>query len=90
MDRYLRGRAPGEVPGILLDEFRRQGLPADRVRIGGPELEAVRQALGWAQPGDLLILALHQDRGPVMELLDRLRRGGWTAGEPVEQDGRPG
>ena len=90
MDRYLRGRAPGEVPGILLDEFRRQGLPADRVRIGGPELEAVRQALGWARPGDLLILALHQDRGPVMELLDRLRRSGWTAGEPVGQDGRPG
>jgi len=90
MDRYLRGRAPGEVPGILLDEFRRQGFPPERVRSGGPELEAVRQALAWARPGDLLILALHQDRGPVMELLDRLRHAGWAAGQPVEQGPLPG
>ncbi len=83
MDRYLRGRAPGEVPGVLADEFRRLGLPPDRVVCGGVELPAVRTALTWGRPGDLLILALHQDRDSVMGLLRRLRETGWTAGEPL-------
>ncbi|HUF36521.1 MAG TPA: Mur ligase family protein [Gemmatimonadales bacterium] len=83
MDRYLRGRAPGEVPGILAAEFRRLGVPADRVSEGGTETAAVRQALAWARPGDLLVLALHQDREEVVELLERLRAAGWTAGQPL-------
>jgi cyanophycin synthetase len=89
LDRYLRGRAPGEVPGILAAEFRRLGLAADRVSEGGPEPAAVRAALAWARPGDLLILALHQDRGAVMELLERLRRGGWRAGDPLPEASAP-
>ncbi|HEU5040446.1 MAG TPA: Mur ligase family protein [Gemmatimonadales bacterium] len=84
MDRYLRGRVPGEVPAILADEFRRMGLGAAQVLPGGPELEAARVALAWARPGDLLVLALHQDRDEVMALIERLRSAGWTAGEPVE------
>jgi cyanophycin synthetase len=83
MERYLRGRAPGEVPGILTAEFRRLGMPADRVTPGGPEPAAVREALAWARPGDLLVLALHQDRAEVIALIERLRAGGWTAGEPL-------
>ena len=83
MDRYLRGRAPGEIPGILADEFRRQGLPEDRISAGDPEVRAVEKALEWARPGDLLILALHQDRPLVAALLDRLRKAGWQAGEPL-------
>ena len=83
MDRYLRGRAPGEIPGILADEFRRQGLPEDRISAGDPEVRAVEKALEWARPGDLLIFALHQDRPLVAALLDRLRKAGWQAGEPL-------
>lgn len=83
MDRYLRGRAPGEVPRILAAEFRRLGVPADRVTEGGTELAAVREALGWARPGDLLVLALHQDRDGVVAMLERVRAAGWSAGDPV-------
>jgi cyanophycin synthetase len=77
MDAYLRGRALGEVPGIIADELRRAGLPADAVATAPGELAGVREALDWARPGDLLILALHQERGRVEGLL---RSRGWTAG----------
>jgi cyanophycin synthetase len=83
MERYLRGRAPGEVPDILEAEFRRLGVAGERVTRGGAEPAAVREALAWARPGDLLVLALHQDRAEVIALIERLRARGWTAGEPL-------
>jgi UDP-N-acetylmuramyl tripeptide synthase len=83
MDRYLRGRAPGEIPALLAEEFRRLGLPPDRVTCAGVEVQAAREALAWARPGDLLILALHQDREQVVALLNRLRGMDWTAGDPL-------
>ena len=83
MDRYLRGRAEGEVPGILADEFRRLGLSEAQISAGDVEIRAVEKALEWARPGDLLILAVHQDRPVVATLLDRLRGTGWKAGEPL-------
>lgn len=83
MDRYLRGRAPGEVPALMADELARQGVPATAVSRPGTELAAVREALEWAKPGDVLLLAVHQDRPEVLALLDRMRQAGWQAGEPV-------
>ncbi|HEU4524171.1 MAG TPA: Mur ligase family protein [Gemmatimonadales bacterium] len=77
MDAYLRGRAPREVPGIIADELRRAGLPDAAVAISSGELPAVEEALDWAQPGDMLILMLHQERNRVEELL---RKRGWKAG----------
>jgi cyanophycin synthetase len=77
IDAYLRGRAPGEVPGIIADELRRAGLPEEAVATSPGELSAVREALEWARPGDLLVLALHQERRQVEELL---RNRGWKAG----------
>jgi cyanophycin synthetase len=83
MERYLRGRRPGEVPGIMADELIRHGMPADSISRPGSELDAVRDALTWARPGDVLLLAVHQDRAAVLELLERLRARGWQAGQPV-------
>jgi cyanophycin synthetase len=83
METYLRGRSPGEVPAILADEFSRLGLPNEAITQGGPEIAAVRRALEWARPGDLLVLAVHEDRRAVVELLDRLEAGGWRAGDPL-------
>lgn len=83
LDRYLRGRRPGEVPGLMADELARRGVPADAVRTPGTELESVRDALAWARPGDLLLLTVHQDRPLVMALLDHLRDSGWTPGTPL-------
>ena len=80
MDAYLRGRAPGEVPALMADELRRLGLSEAQISAGDVEIRAVEKALEWARPGDLLILAVHQDRPLVAALLDRLRRTGWQAG----------
>ena len=80
MDEYLRGRAPGEVPALLEQEFVRLGMPAGSITNAGPDLAGVRGALEWAQPGDLLVLAVHQDRTAVVDLLNQLVVEGWHAG----------
>ena len=83
MESYLRGRAPGEVPKLLADEFSRLGLPEKALSQGGPEISGVRKALEWSRPGDLLVLAIHEDRPAVLDLLDRLAATKWQAGTPV-------
>jgi cyanophycin synthetase len=87
MDAYLRGRAPGEVPALMADELRRAGLPEQAISTPGTEMPSVREALGWARPGDLLVLTLHQERRGVEDLLVALRDGGWKAGERLPEAG---
>ncbi len=84
MDAYLRGRAPGEVPALIADEWRKAGLPEEAISTPGTEVVAVREALQWARPRDLLVLTLHQERREVVELFEELRERGWQAGEPME------
>jgi cyanophycin synthetase len=83
MEAYLRGRAPGEVPRLLAEEFSRLGLPEEAISRAGPEIAGVRRALEWARPGDLLVLAVHQDLRAVLGLLDRLTAADWRAGDPL-------
>jgi len=83
METYLRGRSPGEVPALLANEFVSLGLPPQALSRAGPEILAVRKALEWAQPGDLLVLAIHEDRRAVLDLLDQLAAADWQAGEPL-------
>jgi cyanophycin synthetase len=84
-EQYLRGRALGEVPALLADEFTRLGTPASSISRALNELEGVRDALTWARPGDLLVLAVHQDRREVLGLFDRLDSSGWRVGEPLPE-----
>jgi len=58
-EAHLRGRAPGEIPRILCAALERGGLPPSAVRVRMSEVEAAREALDWARPGDLLVLPLH-------------------------------
>ena len=83
MDRYLRGRRPGEVTELMADELLRAGVAPDAISRPGDELAAVRDALAWARPGDLLLLTVHQDRPLVLALLGRLRAEKWSAGKAV-------
>ena len=70
----LRGRGLREVPAILEDELLRLGAHREDLAHAATELEAVRQALDWARPGDLLLLLVHTDRDAAMAMLRR--RGG--------------
>jgi UDP-N-acetylmuramyl tripeptide synthase len=83
LPEMLRGRGPGEVPAVLRNELLRLGAPPESVTSADTELEAIREALNWARPGDSLILLAHTQRDEVLALLDRLRDAGWRAGEPL-------
>jgi cyanophycin synthetase len=58
-EAHLRGRAPGEVPRIILTELKRLGLPDSALPIRNSEVEAAQCALEWARPGDVLALPVH-------------------------------
>jgi UDP-N-acetylmuramyl tripeptide synthase len=79
---YMRGRAAGEVAGILRDELLRQGLQDSELVVCLEETRAARETLSWARPGDVLVLPIHEPtaRDAIVALLDRLQAGGWRAG----------
>ena len=82
---YLRGRASGDVAAILRDALLAAGLPETALPVCLDEARAAREALAWAQPGDLLVLPVHEParREAVVALLDRLQAVGWRAGDPL-------
>ena len=84
---YLRGRASGEVAGILRDALHAAGMPLDALPVCLDEALATRQALAWAREGDLLVLPVHEParRDAVVALLVRLQADGWRAGEPLPE-----
>jgi UDP-N-acetylmuramyl tripeptide synthase len=71
-ESQLRGRAPGEIPGIIRRELQRLGLPDSAMSETGSEYEAARLALSWARPGDVLAMPLHglDARAAVLALLE--------------------
>jgi UDP-N-acetylmuramyl tripeptide synthase len=84
MESFLRGRERGVVPRLIADELGRLGAEPAARSFHDDELSAVRAALAWARPGDLLILTIHAQRGEVFDLLGRLAATGWTPGEPLD------
>lgn len=85
MESMRRGRAPGEVPALLRAELGRLGTPPGSVAEAGSETEAVRAALAWGRPGDLLVLLSHAARARTLALLDQLAAGGWRPGEALPE-----
>jgi cyanophycin synthetase len=72
-ESQLRGRAPGEVPGIIRRELLRLGLPEAALPMRETELDAARYALQWARRGDVLALPLHAPaaRAAVLAMLEQ-------------------
>lgn len=61
LPRHLLGRAPGEMTEVFSALLRARGLPETGLGQATNEPEAVAQALAWAQPGDLLLLLIHEE-----------------------------
>jgi cyanophycin synthetase len=82
---YLRGRGAGEVPAILRRALAAAGIDPASVVDAQDEDAAVRRALAWARPGDVLVLPLHsrEGRSAALSLIERLRGQAWTAGSPL-------
>jgi UDP-N-acetylmuramyl tripeptide synthase len=58
-EAHLRGRAPQEIPRIIRAELKRLGFADSALPMVNSEVEAVRYALDWARPGDVLALPVH-------------------------------
>jgi UDP-N-acetylmuramyl tripeptide synthase len=61
MAEYARGRAPGEVVSILRDALLAAGADESCIEVTADESTAIDVALEWLQPGDLVILLVHEN-----------------------------
>jgi len=70
-EAHLRGRAPGEIPRLIHAALLAAGLPESSLPLRASEMEAVRCAIEWARPGDVLALPVHSStaRTAVLALL---------------------
>ncbi len=84
LEKYLRGRAPGEVPAIIEAALIDAGAPAEAIERADTEMDAVKQALRWAEPGDLILLIVHGKQSEATALLSSLVERGWRPGDPLE------
>ncbi len=71
MEKYLRGRRPGEATGLIKDELVKLGADPAIFSHAPTELAAVEEALADAGPGDLVLLPVHAERDGVLELMER-------------------
>lgn len=71
MPSMLRGRPLGEISRLLVDELRLLGVADARVGTAPTELDAVRDALTWAEPGDLIVCPTHTEKTAVLALLEQ-------------------
>jgi UDP-N-acetylmuramyl tripeptide synthase len=76
MDTYRRGRAPGEVPGLIIEELRRLGMPPAAIDTAPDDMDALRLALAWGRPGDLLLVTIHVEQRQALALLGGLTLSG--------------
>jgi UDP-N-acetylmuramyl tripeptide synthase len=81
----LRGRAPGEVPGLLQAGLVRAGYAVHRIRIEADEIEAAWQLLQAAAAGDVIVLPVHQStsRQRLTAWLDVLEQVRWMSGSSL-------
>ena len=72
LPKYHRGREHGEVYGIIRDELLKCGATDPQVSHNDEELDSLREALDWAEPGDLVIMLALGGAKPVHEMLKEL------------------
>lgn len=83
MPKFLRGRPSGSISDTLIAALRSLGAPEESLCSAPSDMDAARKALQWAQPGDLLLLGIHDQRGDVLALLAELTQRDWHAGKPL-------
>ncbi|MDH3221147.1 MAG: Mur ligase family protein [Gammaproteobacteria bacterium] len=70
LDKYLRGRAPGEVGEIMKRACLQQGLAQDRIHIAESPMAGVRYALERMQAEDLGLFLVLSQREQVIDYLE--------------------
>ena len=69
---YHRGREHGDVFAIIRDELLELGADNSQIVHNEEELESLEDAIGWAQPGDLVIMLALGGAAPVHARLKEL------------------
>lgn len=72
LERYLRGREPGDIPGIARDCLRGLAVPDDNIKLVPDPLSGAKLSLHDPQEGDLIILFVLSDREIVHEYLSAM------------------
>ncbi|MFZ5641459.1 MAG: cyanophycin synthetase [Bacillota bacterium] len=80
-DADLRGRAPGETAGLLKQGALASGIQEGQIKVIPSEPEAVREAVGEAVAGDVVVV-FYEKIGPVTKIIDEYCR---LAGQKEEK-----
>ncbi len=72
LPKYHRGRAHGDVFRIIRDELLAAGAQDGQIRHHEEELDSFEDAVGWARPGDLVIMLALGGARPIQERLREL------------------
>ncbi len=67
--KYLRGRQPGEVSGLLRQACLDRGLPPERVLLAASPFAGVEAILRLLAAEDLALLLVHDERDRIFDLL---------------------
>jgi UDP-N-acetylmuramyl tripeptide synthase len=86
LDSKRRGRPEGETVAVLKRAFIAQGYRSRQIGEHRSETGALRSALRWARPGDLIVFLAHEDRDAAYSLLEDLQAANtdtaaWGGGE---------
>ena len=71
VDKYLRGREPGEVPGLSKHFLMQTGIDENKILFSASPLAGAQLALELATPGSVVLLFTLCDREAVQELLEQ-------------------
>lgn len=81
MPEVRRGRPAREITARLREGLLAAGASPDVIGECEGEATGVREALAWAQAGDLLVLTVHVDRAGALALIDRAAASRSAQGE---------
>lgn len=71
LDGHARGRPLGEVARLMREAYLASGCKASQLVEKKTELDAVRAALRWAKPGDLVVVLSHEQRDQTQAFLNQ-------------------
>lgn len=69
LPKYLRGRAPGEIPRLIARRLGKEGLDPERIVLAADEATAVRALLAGIDAGDVGLLLVHEDHAGAVAAL---------------------
>jgi UDP-N-acetylmuramyl tripeptide synthase len=74
LPQHLRGRAPGAIAQLLREELQQLGAREEQISEHAREAATLDSALGWARPGDLVVMITLGDLGAVLDRLATLEQ----------------